>query len=146
MKKLIISAALIAGTLFSATSAMAAPHHRDGYTGVNVHQLERRIDQGVRSGKLVRWEERQLRSELRRLERAVNDARRDHRISRYERSRLERKEASLRYHISQLMNNREVVRSSYRNDHRWGNNHSSNNGYRTDSRPAAPTPTSDHRR
>lgn len=144
MKKLIISAALIAGTLFSATTAMAAPHDRGGYTGVSIHQLERRIDQGVRSGKLVRWEERQLRSELYRLQRAVNDARRDHRVSRYERSSLERKEASLKYHISQLTNNREVARSFYRNDHRWGNNHSWNNDYNTNNHPVAPAPRRYH--
>jgi hypothetical protein len=151
MKKIsLISAALLAATVFSATSAMAAPSYRhgyNGYTGVDIQQLERRIDRGVRSGKLVGWEERQLRGELHRLVRALRDARRDHRITRFERSRLERKEANLKYNISKLMNNREVAR----NDHRWGDNRGwGNNNHRWNShrswgnnapvQPAPPTP------
>ncbi len=134
MKKIsLISAALVAGTLLSATSAMAAPsyyHGYNGYTGVDTQQLERRIDMGVRSGKLVGWEERQLRSELHRLERAVHDANRDHRITRLERNRLERKAANLKYDIFKLMNNREVART----DHRWGDNHGWDNHRRGDNR------------
>lgn len=120
MKKVtLITSGLIAGLLFATTSAMAAPHNNRGYTGVNTYQLERRIDAGVRSGKLVGWEARQLRSELFRLKSAVRNASRDHRMSRSERSRLERKEASLKRNISKLMNNREVARNSYRsNSHR----------------------------
>lgn len=140
MKKVaLISTALVAGLLFSATSAMAAPH-RGGHAGVNTYQLERSIDAGVRSGKLVKWEERQLRSELYRLKRAVKNANRDRRVTRFERSSLERKEASLKYHISKLMNNREVARSFHRNDRRGNNSHSWSNNSRNYSRSTAPAP------
>ncbi len=139
--------ALITGTLmaaiFASSAAMAdaprrpappaAPGHHNVapmFVNVNTNALEKRIDAGAKSGKLTNSEERTLRKELRRLAAAVKAAKQDHRITAWERSNLERKEAQLKRNISKLMNNRAVEnRHDNRRDDRRDNNRSDNNRY-----------------
>lgn len=60
---------LLTGTLLASSVAMAEPnHHSGGYShnnvGVNIAQLEQRIERNALSGELTRSEERSLRQEL----------------------------------------------------------------------------------
>ena len=113
MKKInLFSSALIAGVLFASSAAMAAPQGHFQRVDVNIPRLDMRIDAGVKSGKLTRTEERQLRTELRRLGSAVKLAKNDHQVTRIERDKLERKEAALNRHITKLANNKAVVKKA----------------------------------
>lgn len=113
----LISGTLLAGLLFASGTAMAEPMHRPGgFDGVNVVQLERSIDRGVRSGDLTRGEESTLRTSLRSLMHSVRLAKNDNRITARERAGLERKESQLKRSIYQLSNNRDVARRDHRND------------------------------
>lgn len=119
----LISGTLLAGLLFASGAAMAEPMHRPGgFDGVNVVQLERSIDRGVRSGDLTRGEESTLRTSLRSLMHSVRLAKKDNRITPRERAGLERKESQLKRSIYQLSNNSDVVRRDNR-DNRGYNNH-----------------------
>ena len=122
----LISGTLLAGLLFASGTAMAEPMHRPGgFDGVNVVQLERSIDRGVRSGDLTRGEESTLRTSLRSLMHSVRLAKKDNRITARERAGLERKESQLKRSIYQLSNNRDVARRDNRdNRDNRGNNHS----------------------
>lgn len=138
------SSAVMADTRHNAPSASSGHHSTAShdyrrpapapmYVGVDTSRLERRIAEGARSGKLTRNEERQLRSELRSLEASIKAAKRDFRISSWERSSLKRKETLLSSHITKLTNNRTVERRhDNRRDDRHDNNHNDNN--RHDSR------------
>lgn len=131
MKKTAIITGALMAAIFASSAAMAdgprrpapqAPGHHNVapmFVNVNTKALDMRIDAGVRSGKLTKSEERTLRSQLRSLEASVKAAKKDRRITAWERSSLERKEANLKRNITKLMNNRDVVRNH--NDRRDNN-------------------------
>lgn len=136
MKKTAFITGALMAAIFASSAAMAdaprrptapvAPGHHNVapmFVNVNTNALERRIDAGAKSGKLTNSEERTLRKELRSLEASVKAAKKDRRITAWERSSLERKEAQLKRNITKLMNNRAVER---RNDNRRDNNRHDN--------------------
>lgn len=105
----IFSGVLVAGVLFASTAALAAPQPFHNRVDVNIPQLEMRIDAGIKSGKLTPTEAHQLRTELRQLGTSVKTAMKDRKITKWERTSLESKEAALNRHITKLSNNKSVV-------------------------------------
>lgn len=138
MKKVAIITGALMAAVFASSVAMAdgprrpappAPgHHMTApqpmFVGVNTNMLDKRIDAGVKNGKLTKSEERQLRAQLKGLEASIKAAKKDRRITAWERTSLKNKETQLNRNIIKLVNNRDVVR---RNDNRHDNNRHDNN-------------------
>ena len=84
MKTWMSALALLAAT----APAMAAHDFRDGGVSERQHRLERRIEQGWRSGELTRGEYARLQQGLREIDRAEHHYSADGRLSRRERDEL----------------------------------------------------------
>ena len=117
MKKMtLFASALIAGTLFASSVAMAAPHEQHQRLDVNIAQLDTRIEAGVSSGKLTPSEERQARTALRALGASVKAALKDHKVTKRERASVAGQEIAVNKLITKLSNNKAVVKKDHRHD------------------------------
>ncbi len=88
MKKILISVLAVSALTAAAAPAMAAP-----WQNINQRQaqLDRRIDQGVRSGQLTRNEAYRLRTEFRQIAQLENRYRRTGGLQGWERADLDRR-------------------------------------------------------
>ena len=125
-RSILITTGMIAGLLFTSTGAFAAAHgdsqriqpqqHAKSYTknirGVNTDKLAQRIQKGVKSGKLTQGEARVAKQGLQSLKATIKVVLKDRKVTKWENSRVQKKNAQLTRKITRLMNNRTVAKRS----------------------------------
>jgi hypothetical protein len=103
--------ALIAATLTAGTAVLAAAPASADEIDWRQHRQQQRIEQGVRSGEINRWEYRRLQGEQARIAELERRAARDGHIDRYEREQIRQ---------AQNDASRNIYRQSHDTDSRWG--------------------------
>lgn len=97
MKKIAIA------TVFAlaATATAANAYDRGGNIDQRQYRQQQRIQQGVRSGQLTRWEAARLQAEQARIRRMEAAAKRDGHVDRYEAARIRAAQNAAGRHIAQ---------------------------------------------
>jgi hypothetical protein len=132
---ILITTGMIAGLLFASSGAIAGPQgdsqkiypqkHSVSKTankkagknqlnirGVNVAQIESRIQNGIKRGKLTPAETRTAKRGLNSLKATIKVVKSDRRVTKWEQERVQKKSAQLTRQINQLINNRVVVKNN----------------------------------
>ncbi|MEZ5477607.1 MAG: hypothetical protein R3E95_09025 [Thiolinea sp.] len=129
MKKIAIISGMLAGLMLASSAVMAGPqshgnnqgefqriqvvkhqaNHNKGHQphipGVNIAQLEKRIDLGVRQGKLNKGETYKVRKGVADLKATLRVVLRDHQVSAWESKRVKSKYAELERDLNRMLSN-----------------------------------------